>query len=129
MSKAHAEKKGQFQSENNLTRLKMMRENCVCLGSKEFLVHLGAFNLLLLEFTFIYQFYSRKTILVESIFWNVNVISQSFQTTFFDIVCYLKLEVPVASISFEIQQNGIWTDNIQSCKISFHFSKYSCKYS
>ena len=30
----------------------------------------GAFNLHLLEFTFIYQFYSRKTILVESIFWN-----------------------------------------------------------
>ena len=31
---------------------------------------LGAFNLHLLEFTFIYQFYSRKTILVESMFWN-----------------------------------------------------------
>ena len=30
----------------------------------------GAFNLHLLEFTFIYQFYSRKTILVELIFWN-----------------------------------------------------------
>ena len=30
----------------------------------------GVFNLHLLEFTFIYQFYSRKTVLVESIFWN-----------------------------------------------------------
>ena len=30
----------------------------------------GAFNLHLLEFTFIYQFYSRKTIIVKSIFWN-----------------------------------------------------------
>ena len=31
---------------------------------------MGLFNLHPLEFTFIYQFYSRKTILVESIFWN-----------------------------------------------------------
>ena len=30
----------------------------------------GAFNLHLLDFTFINQFYFRKTILVESIFWN-----------------------------------------------------------
>ena len=34
-------------------------------------VHIiGAFDLHFLEFTFIYWFYSRKTILVESIFWN-----------------------------------------------------------
>ena len=30
----------------------------------------GGFNLHLLDFTFINQFYFRKTILVESIFWN-----------------------------------------------------------
>ena len=30
----------------------------------------GAFNLHLLEFTFVYQFYSRNTSLVESTFWN-----------------------------------------------------------
>ena len=33
-------------------------------------VIIGAFNLHLLEFTFVYQFYSRKTNLVESTFWN-----------------------------------------------------------
>ena len=47
----------------------------------------GAFYLHLLEFTFVYQFYSRKTTLVDSTFWNsvglcicFHVISQSFQT-------------------------------------------------
>ena len=46
MSKAHAEKEGQFLSKNNLTWLKMMGEIRVCLGSKEikFLAHLDHFS-------------------------------------------------------------------------------------
>ena len=41
-----------------------------CVRSFFFLQGMGAFNLLLLEFTFVYQFYSRKTNLVKSTFGN-----------------------------------------------------------
>ena len=59
----------------------------------------GVFNLHLLEFTIVYQFYSRNTILVESTFWkpcHFTIISN-----YFHIKCYLKWEVSFAPISFE----------------------------
>ena len=52
----------------------------------------GAFNLQLLEITFVYQFYSRKTTLVESNFEKLLDYSLSCHFTiisnYFDIVCY-----------------------------------------
>ena len=99
-----------------------------CLGKSE--VVDGAFNLHLLDF--IYQFYSKKTILVQSIFWNpvglFAFMSFTIISNYFDIVCYLKWEVSFAPISFEIQQNGIWTDTFNHLR--YHFTCHlSCKYS
>ena len=83
----------------------------------------GTFNLHLLEFTFVYQFYSRKTTLVESTFWNpAGLFAFMSFHNHFKLVGYLKWEVSFAPISFEIQWDGIWTDNIQSFEISFHLS-------
>ena len=37
----------------------------------------------------------------------------------FDMVCYLKRETYSGPISFEVQRNDIWTDNIQSIEMPF----------
>ena len=37
----------------------------------------------------------------------------------FDMACYLKWEAYSGPISFEVQQNDIWTDNIQSFEMPF----------
>ena len=87
---------------------------------------IGAFNLHLLEFTFIYQFYSRKTTLVESTFWNpVGLFAfMSFHNHFklFWYCVLLKMRGIFCSYLFWDTANGIWTDNIQSFEISFHLS-------
>ena len=43
----------------------------------------------------------------------------TISSKYFDMVCYLKRETYSGSISFEIQQNYICTDNIQKFEMSF----------
>ena len=87
---------------------------------------LGAFNLHLLEFAFVYQFYSRKTTLVESTFWNLVglFVFMSFHNNFkmFWYCVLLKMRGIFCTYLFWDTANGIWTDNIQSFEISFHLS-------
>ena len=53
-------------NKRNVTFYKMMM--LITFNDDQTIADLGAFNLHLLEFTFVYQFYSRKTTLVESTF-------------------------------------------------------------
>ena len=53
---------------------------------------------------------SLSVILRTGKFMNQFTISSKY----LDMVCYLKQETYSAPISFEVQQNVIWTDNIQS---------------
>ena len=41
----------------------------------------------------------------------------TISSKYFDMACYLKRETYSGPISFEVQQNDIWTDNIQSFEI------------
>ena len=86
----------------------------------------GVFNLHLLEFTFVYQFYSRKTTLVESTFWNpVGLFAFMAFHNHFKIFWYcvlLEMTGIFCPYLFWDRANGIWTDNIQSFEVSFHLS-------
>ena len=43
----------------------------------------------------------------------------TISSNYFDMACYLKRETYSGPISFEVQQNDIWTDNIQSFEMPF----------
>ena len=43
----------------------------------------------------------------------------TISSKYFDMVCYLKRETYSGPISFEVQRNDIWTDNIQSFEMPF----------
>ena len=43
----------------------------------------------------------------------------TISSIYFDMACYLKRETYSGPISFEVQRNDIWTDNIQSFEIPF----------
>ena len=43
----------------------------------------------------------------------------SISSTYFDMVGYLKRETCSSLISYEVRQNHIWTDNIQSFEMPF----------
>ena len=58
---------------------------------------------------------SLSIILRSSKFRNQFTISSKY----FDIMCYLKRETYSGPISFEVQRNDIWTDNIQSFEMPF----------
>ena len=54
------------------------------------------------------------TYLVSSGISSQSVHNQfTISSKYFDMVCYLKQETYSGPISFEVQQNDIWTDNIQ----------------
>jgi hypothetical protein len=74
----------------------------------------GGFHLHLLDFPFIYQFYSKMTILVETTFKNETI---HFQIILFCKVCYL--EENCCFCFFYLLSNGISNDNIQSFELSF----------
>ena len=65
----------------------------------------GGFHLYLFPFTF-----------QTSKFKNQFTISSKY----FDIACYLKQETYSGPIFFEVQQNDIWTDNIQSFEMPLY---------
>ena len=43
----------------------------------------------------------------------------TISSKYFDMVCYFKWETYSGLISFEVQRNDIWTDNIQSFEMPF----------
>ena len=85
----------------------------------------GAFNLQLLEITFVYQFYSRKTTLVVAKFWKtVGLFAfMSFHNHFklFWYCVLLKMRGIFCPYLFWGTANDIWTDYIQSF-VRYHFT-------
>ena len=65
---------------------------------------------------------------VESMFWNpAELFTYSlftFNSKYFGMVCYLEWETTFGTISFEVQWNKDWTDNIKSFKLSFELPFY-----
>ena len=102
----------------------MYQNQRLFLFHKNYSCHLGAVYLHLLEFFFIYQFYSWMTTLVERTFWNpvelfvFKSVHNNLKLFWYGVLLKMR-GIFFAHISFEIQQTDNWTDNIQSFEISF----------
>ena len=64
--------------------------------------YIGGFHLYLFPFNFPFKY-----------------IAFTISLKYFDMLCYLKWETYSGPISFEVQWNDIWTDNIQSFEMPF----------
>ena len=66
----------------------------------------GEFHLYLFPFDFPFNYIAK-------------LVSSGISSKYLDMACYLKQETYSGLISFEVQQNDIWTDKMQSFEMPF----------